>query len=218
MFRRILPAVALAAAVFGPVAVFSASDMWSNVKGFVSGIAGEENPDGIAEPTGPDGQTLPGSNVAESLGHPLEEVPMYELDQVLRFDVTTGWIMGHWPRVSTGLAHLQLQGHRVPLVTGTAEDDLAGALTYYFNPQQQVQRITFRGTTGNARKLVRLVMSRYGLARRITNDAGLFLYETAGPDREAGSVLEIRPSRVVAASNPLRRFEVLLTLERPAKK
>jgi len=217
MFRRMLLAMGLAAAVFGPVAVFSASDIWSTLKGVVSGTLAEKSPDEIAEAAGTDEQRLPGSDLRGSLQPALYNVPIYELAQVLRFDVTTGWVMRHWPRVSTGLAHIQLQGLRVPLVTGTAEDDLAGALTYYFNPQQQVQRITFHGTTGNSQKLVRLVTGRYGLVRRITNDAGLFLYETAERDGRTGSVLKIRPGRVIAASNPLRRFEVSLMLERPLK-
>ncbi len=61
---------------------------------------------------------------------------------MLRFDVTVEWVMQRWPRVSTGLPYLQLQGYRVPLVTGTKVADLAGSLTYYFNARQQVQRIT----------------------------------------------------------------------------
>jgi len=215
MLKRVLPAMALAAAVFGPVAVFSAPDMWSTVKGLVSETASEKSPDETADVAGSGAQTPPGAAPAGSLQPATDNVPIYELEQVLRFDVTTGWVMRCWPRVSTGLAQLQLQGLRVPLVTGTAEDDLAGALTYYFNPQQHVQRITFHGTTGNSQKLVRLVRGRYGLARRITNDAGLFLYETAESGGSTGSVLKIRPGRVIAASNPLRRFEVSLTLERP---
>jgi len=59
-------------------------------------------------------------------------------------------VISRWPRVSAGLAELQLQGYRVPLVSGTTANDLAGALTYYFNSRQQVQRITFQGTTATS--------------------------------------------------------------------
>ena len=96
---------------------------------------------------------------------------------MLRFDVTASWVMQHWPRVSTGLPYLQLQGYRVALVTGTRVTDLAGSLTYYFNAQQQVQRITFRGTTGDPSVLVALLAGRYGFARRVMNDPGVVLYE-----------------------------------------
>ena len=61
---------------------------------------------------------------------------------------------------STGLTYLQLQGYRVPLVTGTTLADVAGSLTYYFNAQQRVQRITFRGTTGDPSVLATLLAQR----------------------------------------------------------
>jgi hypothetical protein len=129
--------------------------------------------------------------------------------------VTPDWIVARWPRVSAGLAHLELQGYRVPLVTGTAEDDLAGALTYYFNPRQQLQRITFHGTTGDTRKLVALLSARFGFARRVVNDPGVFLYERPDSDGRPTSFLWLRPARVVRASEPHHRFEVAFLIERP---
>jgi hypothetical protein len=134
---------------------------------------------------------------------------------VLRFDLTPDSVVQRWPRVSAGLAYLELQGYRVPLVTGTAEDDLAGALTYYFNPRQQLERITFHGTTGNARRLVDLVTSRFGLARRFTNNASVFLYEIPAPEGQATSFLWIQPAPVVKASDPHHRFQVAMVIERP---
>ena len=47
------------------------------------------------------------------------------------------------------LAELDVQGYRVPLVTGTSRDDLAGSLTYYFDKTHHVTHIHFRGTTGD---------------------------------------------------------------------
>ncbi len=133
----------------------------------------------------------------------------------MRFDVTPAWIVRQWPRVSAGLGDLLLHGYRVPLVSGTAEDDLAGALTYYFNSQQQVERITFSGTTGDPRRLIQWVIDRFAFARRLTNDPGIILYEGPRPDRRPQSTLCIRPVPVVKASNALARFNVALTLERP---
>ena len=143
---------------------------------------------------------------------------LHDLAEVLRFDLTPDWIVSRWPRVSTGLGQLQLQGYRVALVTGTAQDDLAGALTYYFNPRQQLQRITFRGTTGSAQKVVRLLTTRYGFARRLTNDASLFLYELPSLNGQARSYLWLRPARVVTSSDPYRRFEVAFVIERPEER
>ena len=122
-------------------------------------------------------------------------MPSPSLAEVLRFDVTVDWVMQRWPRVSTGLPYLQLQGYRVPLVTGTGVADLAGSLTYYFNAQQQVQRITFRGTTGDPSALVALLAGRYHFARRLTNDPGVVLYEAVDSSNQPAGSLKIRSAR-----------------------
>ncbi len=145
-----------------------------------------------------------------------EGEPVDDLAEVLRFDVTPHWIMRRWPRVSTGLAELPLQGYRVPLVTGTAESDVAGSLTYYFNAQQQVQRITFHGTSGDVRELVGAMTSRYRFARKLTNDPGMFVYEAPSSSGKPSGWLKITTAGVFKASEPHRRFRVDLSMERPS--
>jgi hypothetical protein len=140
--------------------------------------------------------------------------PIQRLADVIRFDVTPTWILGQWPRVSTGLGQLQLQGYRVPLVTGTAEDDLAGALTYYFNPHQQVQRIAFYGSTGNPGKLLALLNARFGFVRRLVNDPGLLLYEVPERGGPPQSTLRIESAQIIRASDPYHRYTVSLLIER----
>jgi hypothetical protein len=143
-----------------------------------------------------------------------QQVAGQPLQEVFRFDVTTAWVLGRWPRVSTGLAKLDLQGYRVPLVTGAAESDLAGSLTYYFNPKQRVQQITFVGTTGDARRLVMLLATKHGFVREITGDPGLLLYQA----EERGQVisrLRIKPRRVIRSDRPHTRFDVDLVMQRP---
>jgi hypothetical protein len=138
-------------------------------------------------------------------------VPLVDIEECLRFDVSAAWILGRWPRVTAGLPDQDLQGYRVPLITGTREDDLAGSLTYYFNKHQRCQRITFQGTTGDARKLIGYLTSRYGFKQQTSNDPNLYLYQVrwnGGPLSE----LHIRPARVVRADAPHARFEVLLAL------
>ncbi len=140
--------------------------------------------------------------------------PSPSLDEVLRFNVSVEWVMQRWPRVSTGLTYLQLQGYRVPLVTGTSLTDVAGSLTYYFNAGQQVQRITFRGTTADPSGLVNLVTSRFHFARRLTNDPGIVLYEAVDADNRLSGTLKIRSAGVVKASQPYTRFVVDLAMDR----
>ena len=215
MLRKALLASILVAAATGPAALYSASGWWSKISGVLPFASKSQTKGEAQQGDGSAAQTTPSPIPNVPLEPSLEGAPVADLTQVLRFDVTTGWITSRWPRVSSSLAELQLQGYRVPLVTGTKQDDLAGVLTYYFNPRQQVQRITFFGTTGNAHKLVDLVTRRFGFVRRIANNPGMSFYEIPERHRRPSSVLEIRPTRVLRSSQPLQRFEVALAIERP---
>jgi len=142
----------------------------------------------------------------------VEGPPAVDIAEVFRFDVGMDWLISRWPHVTTRLADTELQGYRVPLVTGVREDDIAGSLTYYFDESQQVRRITFEGSTGDATRLVQLVTSRFQLDRETDKDAGLFAYR----DRWSGDVvsyLHVRPAAVVRADDPHRRFHVSLSLK-----
>ncbi len=216
----LLCAGGMLAAIGGPVSYYSASDVVSAVqKNWLSGsTAAASQPltsDPNASPPVPvalpsDEQHVLGQNTSS-----VQSAPMPSLDEVLRFDVTVDWVMQRWPRVSTGLPHLQLHGYRVPLVTGTAIGDVAGSLTYYFNARQQVQRITLRGTTGDPRVLIGLVTGRYHFARRLTNDPGVALYETVDSNNRPAGVLKIRSASVIKSNRPYMRFEVDLVIDRP---
>lgn len=170
----------------------------------VGAVAGA-NVAGLPSTTG----TLPTADVPRRPGDTPTEV---DLADVFRFDVTPGWVMQRWPWISAGLSQLRLQGYRVPLVSGAAYDDLAGSLTYYFNAQQRVQRITFQGNTGDPNKLLRLLISRYGFGRRLTNDPGLFRYEVPQARGDAASFLNVRLGQ---PNDPYRRYQLDLTIQRP---
>ena len=133
---------------------------------------------------------------------------------MLRFDVTVEWVLRRWPRVTTGLPDLQLQGYRVPLVTGTKVSDVAGSLTYYFNVRQQVQRITLRGTTGDPSVLANVLINRYHFVRHLTNDPGAIFYEAVDADRRQIGSLNVHSAAVIDASQPYSRFQFELALER----
>ncbi len=146
---------------------------------------------------------------------PLEGPAVTHLAEIFRFDISPTWVVHRWPRVSTGMGQLQLQGYRVTLVTGTDQADLAGSLTYFFNPQQQLQRIAFYGTTGNPQKLVSLLTSQFHFARRIVNDPGLFIWEAPVPNGRPKSVLQMQAAEVLKQNEPYRHFKLSLILERP---
>ena len=214
MYKKIaLCGLGLVAAVGCPWLCYKVAEMTSQL-----GKSGNAPAVALA---GPGGTTAAGPHGTPAplppgaTGTTSDGVPIYPLADALRFDLTPQVVMNRWPRVTTGLAELQLHGYRVPLVTGTADADVAGSLTYYFNPRQQVQRISLRGTTGDVRQLTGFLTARYKFAYRMTNDPGLWLFERVNSSGKRTSFAEIRPAPVLKANDPRHRFDVTLVIERP---
>lgn len=220
ILKIIVRTIVAAVAVGGPILYFSAPKIWENAKTTVSSLwkGADDGNAGAAAATQSPEIIIAGMPPADPPPLEVEGPGVKDLGEVFRFDISTGWIMQRWARVSTGMSQLQLQGYRVSLVTGTGRDDLAGALTYYFNPSQQAQTITFSGTTGDATKLIRFLNKKYGLTRRIANDPGLFVYELPDAEGKVHSVLKVRTTGILKANEPYRRFDVDLILERPPQK
>ncbi|HEV3417868.1 MAG TPA: DUF6690 family protein [Pirellulales bacterium] len=199
------------------------STEWNKTSQWLSSRAGSsETATATNEPAGPNSDATglgnlagPNSPVFSAVAPNGPDVPsappLVSLAEALRFDVTSPWILGRWPRVTAGLPDEDLQGYRVALVTGTRDDDLAGSLTYYFNKRQRCQRITFQGTTGDARKLIAYLTERYGFKQQTSNDPNLYLYQIRWNGSPL-SELHIRPARIVRSNEPLARFEVLLAM------
>ncbi len=221
IIKLLVRTLVVAVVVGGPIVYFKAPELWDKGKAKVMSLwKGKDKPK----------PTAPAASLAQPpvvfAGIPPKVPPLQvegprvaNLGEVFRFDISTGWVMQRWERVSTGMSQLQLHGYRVALVTGTGRDDLAGSLTYYFNPSQQAQTITFTGTTGDATKLIRFLNKRYGFRRRIANDAGLFVYEVPNQsgDNKVHSVLKVRTSGILKTNEPHTRFNVDLVLERPVR-
>jgi hypothetical protein len=144
---------------------------------------------------------------------PVDGSQPIRFEEVFRLDVNSAWLMARWPRVSTGLAEPNLHGYRVPLVTGKREDDIAGALTYYYDKDQVIQKMTFRGVTGDPRRLVHFATTQYQLEREVVDDPALQVYRTKGMGKKA-SELTVRPARVIRADAPRERFDIDLVLHR----
>ena len=208
----------LGAAVGGPMAVCSAPGWWSSLVGPWTSSPTTGASAQAAGTGDPAESTLAGAEEARATKASPEDPGAVGMSQVFHFDVTLRDLMARWPRVSTSLPDLELQGYRVPLVTGAAETDLAGALTYYFNSRQQVQRITFNGTTGDGRELVRLLSGRFGFRRQLTDEPSLFLYKVPVRRGPSSSVLRLKVAPLLTASKPHQRFDVMLVIERPPDK
>ena len=162
-----------------------------------------------------DAASAPAASDGTVANIPLEGSVVSQFWEVLRFDISPSFVTQRWPRVATSLYELDLQGFRVPLVTGTNPDDLAGSLTYYFNQERRLQRITFTGTTGDYRRLLHLLTNYYRFVSRPTNTPDVMVFEVPAA-KEAASYLWIRPVDVLRADQPLSRFHLTLVLERPS--
>ena len=92
----------------------------------------------------------------------------------MRFDINPDWVIARFSRVSTVLGDMSLQGLRVPFVTGTRPDDVAGTLTYYFDKSGTLQRLMIHGFTGDPTRLVGTMTNHYGLERTPAIEAGVY--------------------------------------------
>ena len=215
MFKKygfLFLATPLVAAIGGPLAYFKLIDTGRAP----AAAAISSTPTTGGEGAAASDRTASGTALAlaDSSAVPPSNVKVNDAASVFSFEITPEWILSHWPSVSTGLAQLQLEGYRVPLVTGTGQQDVAGALTYYFDARQKLQRINFIGVSGDPRQLIGLLATRFHMTRRLASDPGLVVYEAAPAGRGPISGLQVR----VAPMDPgdaYRRYEIEMSLERP---
>lgn len=138
--------------------------------------------------------------------------PVTQFDEVIRFDVYPEWVKTRWNRVSSTPGEFDLQGMRVPLVTGNQTYDLSGSLTYYFDSNRQIQRILFQGWTGDPNQLVRFLSSEYGFKQQTGNHPGLF---TKNKFFRTHSVLRLDTPALINQSEQQRQTMVYLELNHP---
>jgi hypothetical protein len=225
MFKRsLLLMTGLSAAVGVPLLLSGGSGgepgalsrLWNGLSGGDKPVAqtvGGLSPSGSLGAAKPGGYP-PGVASPEMLGPRIDGHPVFDPAEVFRFDISPSWIMGRWARVMTISLPPELQGYRVPLVTGPTEHDLAGSLTYYFNTKQEVQRITFLGTTGDPSSLVALVTRRFQFAAVPSTVPGEYLYQIRWHNQPR-SEMRLRMTDIVRADVPLKRFEVDLEINLP---
>ena len=138
--------------------------------------------------------------------------PVADFRDVLRFDITPSWVDTHFARVTTVLSELQLEGLRVPLVTGTKTDDIAGTVTYFFRHDQRLQRVTLHGFTGDPSRLIRTMTEHYGMKQQATLDTGVYSINWNG---RPTSVLKVTRAPVMYADATRHQHTVFLELNQP---
>jgi hypothetical protein len=135
-----------------------------------------------------------------------------DLREVMRFDISPDWLIQRFARVSTILADLQLEGLRVPIVTGTRADDLAGTLTYYFDRAGKLQRVTLHGFTGDPNRLVGTMTQHYGLSREPSLEAGVYTKRWNG---QPTHFLRMTHAPVVYSDAIHQKYTVFMELNQP---
>ncbi len=135
-----------------------------------------------------------------------------DIREALRFDLTAPMILDRFSRVSTVLADLQLEGLRVPVVTGIRADDLAGTLTYYFDHSGAIQRINLHGFTGDTERIVGALTNHYGLQAEQSLDAGVYTRRWNGIPVH---LLRITHAPVVFSNAVHQKYTVFLELNQP---
>jgi len=143
--------------------------------------------------------------------------PITPISEILRFDYDPADIVKKWPYVTAANPELYLQAYRAPLITGSANDDLAGVITYFYDTHC-IQQISIRAKTGDFRKLVTHLQKYFGFVQRQTQSPTIYIYEQPETSsRKDGSHLWIRPNHAFAQGIEYQRFDVTLVLNRPKK-
>ncbi len=157
---------------------------------------------------------LPGRTVSQP---PISGPPGISLADLLRFDITPRWLAQNWARMTTCLTEPQWQGFRVPVVTGSQFDDLAGTASYSFNMQQQLERIHLYGVTSDCEPLTAFAEQRLGM-RQYPSPVGVLFMGFYG--EEPLSMLRIRNMPLQEAQQTGTRYEVdwEMNLPRPGAK
>ena len=157
-------------------------------------------------------QDLGQSQVHAEAAPSIVGTPLTDLREVMRFDVSPQWVISRYSRVSTVLAETNLEALRVPIVTGTRVDDLAGTLTYYFDGTGKLQRVSLHAFTGDPNRLVGAMTEHYGLTREPALEAGVFTKRWNGVPIH---FLRLTRSSVIHADALHQKCTVFLELNQP---
>ena len=153
-----------------------------------------------------------GSGATSQTAPVLSVTQINSLAEVLRFDIPPAWVMQNFPTVNTGVGDMNLDGLRVPLITGTRPDDLVGTLTYYFDRFQRVQRISLHAVTGDPTRIGNELQRNYRLQQQPALGGGLYTTTWNGTPT---NILQITPATLITAEQQNARFTVFLEINQP---
>ena len=139
-----------------------------------------------------------------------------ELADVFRFNITPNWVMGQWPRVSTGMSQIQLVGYRVTLVTGIAPDDIAGLADLLLHTPATAAADHVSGHHRRRTKAGRVPDGKIPLRPPRSQRPNPLALRGAGSRRRRAAKRFADPigRDRLRADEPYRRFRVNLSIER----
>ncbi|QDV75151.1 DUF6690 family protein [Botrimarina mediterranea] len=167
---------------------------------------------GVARPPETGFRGGPGSHVYDSPASLVGPVGI-PLEQAMDWGVDKNWVYRNWARKSTGLSDPTLFGVRVPLVTGAGMTDIAGSLTYYFDANGVLQRMTLHGRTADTSRLVHLATSRFAM-QPASGSPGDQVFQ-AVEKKQLRGILRTRPEGTLWATSPHGSFTVDMDVTRP---
>jgi hypothetical protein len=178
-------------------------------------LAGEANTsDWRLDSSGSPGLLGSATKPNNSAGH-LQVVPVTNLPDVFRLEVSPEWVSQHWDRISSIESDDGLRGLRVAFASGINQSDVHGCLTYYFDNRTRLQRITFQGWTGDPSPIISLVTHEFGFKSQNSSIAGCYVARSWGKDI---GVLLLKHPPVVRAELSQQQFAVALEVLNPSSK
>ena len=172
---------------------------------------------GQSLPPGTQTLVFPGNANGPFLGNgPLGFHPVHDFRQVFRFDLTPEQVKQRWDRVTSTSIGKSYRGLRVALVTGVNPWDLHGSLTYYFDRAQKLQRISFKGWTGDGTHFLNIMKSSYPLESLPTQWAGAYEAKREGIFQSSSFAgILLREPAVIRKQVPNEQLAIVLELNNP---
>ncbi len=208
MQRQLAAAGLLAAAIGGPYVAYENLGVGGQAVEPTSeqGSTADEIPSGYltSAPSAGSSSTVPATL--------LQFRPIRALSEVVRFDVSPSWVPQRFPRVSMVAADPRLDAMRVPLVTGTNPNDLAGTLTYYFDRHKRLQRITVHALSGDPSRFIAELQHTYQLQQQPSLGGRLYIRKWNG---QPTSLVYTAPAPVISADELYSRYQFFLEINQP---
>ncbi|MEZ6092863.1 MAG: DUF6690 family protein [Pirellulaceae bacterium] len=156
---------------------------------------------------------LPGNaNGPDLNAMPLAFVPITNFGEVFSFDIAVPSIKQRWERVSIFEAPNNVTAYRVDLVTGVNRTDVYGCLTYYVGSSGKIDKVDFRGWTGDVQPFVDFATSSFNLKK--VNSRSLGAYLNASWGSTVGALLLQNPP-IIRQDNPNQSVAIFLEVCRP---